>query len=503
MLNVYYQNVTGLRSKTNSFYFNVTNNNYDIIMITETWLLDSIASEELFDNRYLVYRRDRKEQKRGGGVLIALKKHLVAHERNDWNTNAEDIWVTISIKNFIKIHLCCVYIPPGVNHSHNINEFMNKLCELRALHHDDHFVISGDFNLPLINWSRSNGNSMQIMNGFQSEIISKLSDTLSFTDLSQYCTFPNTNYKYLDLVFSSTPVNVANTDQYLIPECKHHKAILFDINIALETPMVNNKRTINLFRKANFETINNILSSIDWDAEFLNLSTNNAIDRFYVILYEIIRLNVPSKDVHINNSYPYWFSPALIKLTKEKYKVFKTWKKWSNPLDYHEFCILRSRQKKMSRECLKQFITSAELNISRDPKKFWSYVKGKRNNSSLPHVMKLGDVTAVNPFTICNLFSQHFVSTFNYNTTSDVHSTNHIINNQVNISSVSFSKEKIEKIIDTISSSLGAGSDKIPAFFIKMCSKVISKPLLLLFQSSLKEGILPDRWKCEIGRAHV
>ncbi|GBM45831.1 putative RNA-directed DNA polymerase from transposon BS [Araneus ventricosus] len=50
----------------------------DVILITETWLCVDIDSLELFDDRYLVFRRDRGSSsdscRRGGGVLIAVKK---------------------------------------------------------------------------------------------------------------------------------------------------------------------------------------------------------------------------------------------------------------------------------------------------------------------------------------------------------------------------------------------------------------------------------------------
>lgn len=87
-LTVYYQNVRGLRTKTNTFYRNIQVNSYDIIALTETWLTDSVFDNELFDDRYLVWRRDRNYastgQSLGGGVLIAVRRELVADGRNDW-----------------------------------------------------------------------------------------------------------------------------------------------------------------------------------------------------------------------------------------------------------------------------------------------------------------------------------------------------------------------------------------------------------------------------------
>ncbi|KAL4713367.1 hypothetical protein ACJJTC_016835 [Scirpophaga incertulas] len=102
MINIYYQNVRGLRTKVTDFYRSVCLHNYEIVCLTETWLLDTIKNSELFDDRYVVFRRDRDYKKtgesKGGGVLIAVCKDLVAEIRNDWFSNAEDLWVTLTLR---------------------------------------------------------------------------------------------------------------------------------------------------------------------------------------------------------------------------------------------------------------------------------------------------------------------------------------------------------------------------------------------------------------------
>lgn len=81
-LKVYYQNTRGLRSKTGDFLRNVYLNSYDIISLTETWLTEGVFDNEIFDNRYVIWRRDRNysqtQQTRGGGVLLAVRRDLMA-----------------------------------------------------------------------------------------------------------------------------------------------------------------------------------------------------------------------------------------------------------------------------------------------------------------------------------------------------------------------------------------------------------------------------------------
>lgn len=70
-LNVYYQNIRGLRTKSLNFRQNILCSDLDVIVITETWLHDGIYDGELCDGRYDVFRADRDlvlSGKESGGV---------------------------------------------------------------------------------------------------------------------------------------------------------------------------------------------------------------------------------------------------------------------------------------------------------------------------------------------------------------------------------------------------------------------------------------------------
>ena len=54
----------------------VYSENFDIITVTETWLNDTISNKEILPCCYNIVRRDRTTEKRGGGVLMALRMGL-------------------------------------------------------------------------------------------------------------------------------------------------------------------------------------------------------------------------------------------------------------------------------------------------------------------------------------------------------------------------------------------------------------------------------------------
>lgn len=69
-LNIYYQNVQGLNSKLNNLKLSLSVSDYDIIILTETWLNVCVFDHELLT---VVFRRKfvLTGKSISGGVLVA------------------------------------------------------------------------------------------------------------------------------------------------------------------------------------------------------------------------------------------------------------------------------------------------------------------------------------------------------------------------------------------------------------------------------------------------
>lgn len=161
MLKIYYQNVRGLRTKTQSFFRNMYHVNHDLIILTETWLNNNVLSGELFGNKYLVYRRDREtskltNKKDGGGVLIAVSPKLNPRRMEQWESECEDLWITVDISidgTSTRLAICAVYLPPPVNKK-SLDLFTAN-CNAVSEMHNMYTCIAGDFNMGNIAWSTS------------------------------------------------------------------------------------------------------------------------------------------------------------------------------------------------------------------------------------------------------------------------------------------------------------------------------------------------------------
>lgn len=348
-LNIYYQNVRGLRSKTNSLFRNISMNSYDVIIFTETWLVDDIHNSELFDSRYLVWRRDREysrtAQKRGGGVLIAVKRELIAIEKPNWRSSAEDIWVSLILKRnrpqvSYKLHLCALYLcKENLGHSYytQLNNFTTRLSELTVTHPLDKFVILGDFNFGNdVNWICSHGCEL-IPNRITNQQLVEFFDAVTVCNLSQYNGERNINNRLLDLVFSNDTLTVTESINPLaIPVDAHHKPLVIATKF-VEIHRLCDKITKRfIFSRGDYSAIKSELDKIDWPLFLLTQSIEDAVSKFYGKLYELRNKHVPQKSVR-QSYHPPWFDSALIKTLKEKLKYHRKFKTYGNLSDYNSF----------------------------------------------------------------------------------------------------------------------------------------------------------------------
>lgn len=131
---------------------------YDVIIITESWLVDSIVDSELFDSRYMVWRRDRNysftEQVKGGGVLIATRRELCVTPQSIFHSTAEDLWLTVSFgtcSGFMKLNICVLYLcqqKNGLSFSQQLYNYCTQLNKIVLTYSDDRYLVVGDFKIP-------------------------------------------------------------------------------------------------------------------------------------------------------------------------------------------------------------------------------------------------------------------------------------------------------------------------------------------------------------------
>ncbi|KAL1378995.1 hypothetical protein pipiens_015226 [Culex pipiens pipiens] len=504
-ITVYYQNAGGIRTKTKQFYLALASSDYDVIALSETWLQDDIVDAELSSN-YHLFRQDRSaltsDRRRGGGVLVAVKKsHEVTCTRvlSRGYEYLEQVAVRVKVRNHI-VYVCCIYIrpngPPEVYASHGTA--VQELLDLST--HDDSIIVTGDYNLPHLSWTFDDDVNGFIPLNASSEQELALTENVVATGLLQICSLMNANGRILDLAF----VNDAHSVELIEPPSsilrtdRHHKPFVLRVDF-LDVPdeATGNYEMEPDFRRCDFDLAAEALSIIDWDAILLDRDTNAATTILYDVLYEIVRQFVPVRRIPCNRTekLPWWNADLRNRrniLRKARKKLFRA----STPENRATVEHLEAEYESLQDSSFREYLNRVQVDLKENPSSFWRYVRSRKRSSVLPARISFNNTTAENPADAANIFADFFSNV--YETTAPAASAdylNTLPTHDLQYSQPEFSQVDVQTALDVVDPSKGAGPDRLPPAFIKRLSAQLAKPVSIIFNRSLSEGVFPDEWK--------
>lgn len=387
---IYYQNVRGLRTKSSDFYIACSECDYDIIAITETGLIPSIHDSEIFNSdEYLVYRCDRGPLnsfcENGGGVLIAVRSGIASEVVVVADTDMVEMIVVRCVYGKRTLYICCLYIPSGscadvyLLYASAIERVLDHI----GIESDDTVFFLGDFNIPSFEWSPDPDNiNVMITSNVGSGCKADVLHAVMAGGLSQMNHVSNYRGTILDLVFCNTVdgFEILKCSVPLTPVDPHHEPIEIYLDMALP-PMVkpSTVKSFN-FSKADFVGLNTRLASLDWNDIFNNsVCIDSAVDTFYDVLAASFQIFVPIKTSK-RTSHPAWYCKRIIQLKNLKNKYHRKFKISRSIPDYNLYSVTRKQLVDAQHKAYKSFTRTTELQLRKDPSKFWSYVNTKKKN---------------------------------------------------------------------------------------------------------------------------
>jgi hypothetical protein len=478
---------------------------YDVIIISETWLDSCITDVSLGLNNYSVYRHDRSvktsDKSRGGGVLIAVKRTFKTKQLKIYQDNIEILLVLLKLGSGKRLVLGCSYIPP----SSDINIYSQHCEEIeRAMttHEGASLLFAGDFNLPEIEW-RHDMFSSGVRFSSRSRVVFDLCASLC---IKQMNFIPNFNNVILDLVFTNLEgCRIVKSVDPIFRVDPHHPPLDLEIfmgNFKAGSGVGDAKAEFRDFKKADYFKICESLGLIDWSAEFRDLDIDMSLERFYHLLDAIVREHVPLRRPFVS-SYPVWVTKELKELIVKKKVSHAKYKSTLSPADYACFSELRRECKLLSNGLYGQHMQNIESSLAcgLNSKTFWRHVrslnpssKGQSGDFSLPDEMNFGDRVACSNTDKAALLADFFKSVY---TLPGVPSS--IGNNgspyEGHVHNFTVSRAVVQRFLDELDVSKGAGPDGVPSLLIRSCSACLSEPLTFLFECSLRSGTFPDLWK--------
>lgn len=494
-----YQNVRGLNTKLINLFNDSFNLNHHVLIFTETWLKDNVFDHEILCGKFQIFRCDRP-LRIGGGVLIAVSSDLHAElVTSSLNIEFVSVLVKLNMKNF---YITCSYIPPNSNQSLYFDHIEAVKTVLSSSNSQDSICVTGDFNLPFINWDKDPDSSNLLpicSNSWTDSFFNALSDLCLF----QLNNIRNINGKLLDLIFVNDPSDfvINRSLPITLPEDRHHPTL--ELTCSLESLFLikYNRRVDKVynFKSTNYLELNQQLREINWNNVLLNncltpVSLDIMVNNFYLTLYSIMDRCI-KKHVPYTHSGPPWSSRQLSSLKNSKNKYYKKYKQTCSPADYNRYSVFRAEYNLLNKQLYNNYLIKLKTNFKNDPKSFYKFVNSKRKTVGFPSTMKYGANDSSDDVVICNMFADFFATTYSNIQYDDRSLYPFQILCHDFISMPLINSATITSNLKQLKSSFFSGPDSVPSCILLNCADALAKPLRMLFNASIKLGYFPKLWK--------
>ncbi|CAG2209667.1 unnamed protein product [Mytilus edulis] len=376
ILNINFQSI---RKKGLNIEVLVDTTSPDIIIGTETWLSDDIKTTEFFSNElgYQVYRHDRNKDPHGG-VLIAVNDNLELLNVKKSKT-IELISGMIKLPKNKKLIIAGYYRPPGRTDDLYLTNSHKEITDLKTNNKNTIHIIGGDFNAPDISWE---SNSITGSKHYPLRVSQTYLDISQDMALEQMVKFPTRLQNTLDLILTSHP-------SFMI-RCKplppiglksDHDIVLYDTNIQ-PNRVKPTHRKIFLGKKANMKAIKISLKNF---CEQFCQSKDQTVEAMWkaikTILEHLIEKHVPTKQTMNRHTHP-WINTQT-RAMRRKQRAHSKAKRSNNQSDWEKYKRLKANTQKETRKAHRKYIQDVVSNDFREnPKRFYTYVKRKKQESS-------------------------------------------------------------------------------------------------------------------------
>jgi len=469
----------------------------DIVIGTETWLEPNIKNSEIFPAGYKIHRKDRTKSG-GGGVLLAIKNELNSEEVPDLDSDCEIIWSKIRLVGTGTLYLCSYY-RYNVSDEESINQFEQSLTRASSIQNAQ-FIIGGDFNFPGFDWKTN-----QLKNDTTyPNLHRKFSEIIDNNSLTQVVQEPTRRNNTLDLMLTNRPNKILRVD--ILPGISDHDIVFAELDMR-PIKYKQKPRSIPLYRKAKWDNIREDLKSLTSKIKDLYDScapnVNEMWETFRETISDSVKNNIPHRQTRHKDGYP-WIGPDLKRLIKKQGKLYKTKKKTGDPYHKQRYLDIKHQVQKLTRQAYWTYIEDIVTPKEDDQKytgmkRFWTYIKHKRNDNCGVSSLKSGGKLSSDPIEKANLLNKQFQSAFSSNATVTQNEFDQIMPpNQDTIPEIhdlNITLNGIVKLLKNLNSYKAAGPDNISPRVLKELASDIGPILLLIYRKSLHTSIIPDDWR--------
>ena len=200
---------------------------------------------------------------------------------------------------------------------------------------------------------------------------------------------------------------------------------------------------------------------------------------------------VPSKMTSSRFHQP-WINIKTKRLSRRKKRAYRRAKKSGNPEDVTRYKQLQKDTQYQFKKAYNSYVNNM-VSEGSSAKKLYSFINGKRCESSGVSVLKGDGISHSDPKEKSTILNEQFVSAF---TKGDLNAMPSMSGNPYpKMRSFTINNKGVLKLLKDLNPHKAQGLDAIPSCFLKECAEEIAPALTLVYEASLQQGTIQDDWK--------
>ena len=347
-------------------------------------------------------------------------------------------------------------------------------------------LIMGDFNFAEIDWENSNSDESNLF-------LKCINDNYLIQ-----CVDSSTRGKnVLDLIFVTEENMIENLKVGELFDSSDHQIIRWTF-IACKDKIqtCDMQKTFNYF-KADYNQIRYEAELINWSEIVEGVDCQSDFVRFKSTLEVLRNKFVPFKK--LNNNKCKWVNKTVIKCRRAKFKAWENYNLNRNEISLDKYKSKLKKSRDINRIAKRNFEKKLSDNIKNDSKSFYSYVRSKQRTKDKVGPLKnsVGDVITDDK-EAANLLNNYFSSVFTKEDCSFIPEPILVFDQNLigpGLSLMEITDVTVENKLEKLNVSKCPGLDEIHPKLLFELRKKIAKPLSVLYNSSLRSGVVPDEWK--------
>ena len=486
-------NADSVLNKRDELLILVQDSNPDIIAVQEVYPKNidkkQVQTSELNIPNYEFFQSQNPALGAGLYIKSSLKPLEVQIGEAD---TVESVWVRIRLCGQDSLLVGSVYRSPSSSDS-NDRKIDNLLCAASESGHS-HILVMGDFNHKFIDWSNLSTSCSENHTSF------KFLEAVKDSFLHQHVLKP-THHRgeqtanILDLIFTNEADMIHDIHLKAPLGKSHHSVISFLLRCF--RPEVSAEKPRFLYNKGNYESIRKELDSIDWDETFKDKDTEATWFSFKEIIADLSNRFIPKSNGFKPGSRPrkpLWMNEKALSLVKKKHAAFKRYLNTREGQDYKHYAKCRNQAKWAIRKAKRQYEKNIAMQAKTNPKAFYQYANSKlKSRSGIADLTQEDGSLTDSDYQKAEVLNKFFASVFTQEDLSHIPDFNR--ENVDILDNIVITEKQVFEKLSKLNPNKAQGPDNIHPRFLKETSKVISKPLAILFNRSLLERHLPSEWK--------